>query len=47
MRENTKLVKIIGNKAIYVKGNMIVAIDIDKKALAVLDYYKKIPVNDL
>lgn len=47
MGKETKLVKIIGNKAIYIKGNMIVAIDIDKKALAVLDYYKKIPVNDL
>lgn len=47
MGKETKLVRIIGNKAIYVKGNMIVAVDIDKKALAVLDYYKKIPVNDL
>lgn len=46
MRENTKLVKIIGNKAIFIKGNMIVAVDIDKKALQVLEYYKKIPVND-
>lgn len=46
MGKETKLVKIIGNKAIYVKGNMIIAVDIDKKALQVLEYYKKIPAND-
>lgn len=47
MGKNTRFVKIIGNKAIFVKNNMIVAVDVDKKALAILDYYKKIPVNDL
>lgn len=47
MGKETKLVKIIGNKAIYIKGNMIVAVDIDKKALAVLKYYKKIPANEI
>ena len=47
MGKETKLVKIIGNKAIFVKNNIIVAVDIDKKALAVLDYYKKIPVNEI
>ena len=47
MGKDTRFVKIVGSKAIFVKNNIIVAVDVDKKALAVLDYYKKIPVNDL
>lgn len=46
MRENIKLAKIIGDKAIFITDRVIIPVEISAEALQVLKYYKKIPVND-
>lgn len=46
MRENIKLAKITGDKAIFVTDGAIIPVEISAEALQVLKYYKKIPIND-
>ena len=42
-----RFVKIIHNTAIFVIDNTIVCVDIDKEAMRIIEYYKKIAINDI
>lgn len=40
-------IKIIDNYAVFCIDRAIVCVDIDKRAMQILEYYKKIPTNDI
>lgn len=42
-----KFVKIVGNYAVFCIDNSIICVDIDKRAMQILEYYKKIHINDI
>lgn len=42
-----QLVKVEGARAIYVSGTFIIQETIEPEALQVLEYYKKLPANQI